>query len=175
MEKKHLILIGFMGSGKSTVGKALAKELNLTFVDTDKLIEQKQGMSISNIFKRLGEEVFRQMETELLMELKKETKPLLISTGGGLPLKDGNACLLKNMGLVVFLDVNKYTVIKRLKKDTTRPLLQGDNVEEKVEALLKKREPKYREAADIMLDVNGCTIDEIVQQISNTYLSNGLC
>ena len=168
-----LILIGFMGSGKTTVGQALSDKLKLTFVDTDQLIEQQQGCSISQIFEQFGETTFRQLETELLKELQKEEKPLIISTGGGLPLKEDNVRILKELGFVIMLDVNKFTVLSRLKKDTTRPLLKGDNVEEKVENLLAFRRQYYEAAADINVDVNTSSVEQIVNVICSSYRTNG--
>ena len=172
MEKKHLILIGFMGSGKSTIGAAVASRLQLPLIDTDKLIEKEQGLSVATIFKERGEMAFRQMEKELLYRLAKEEKPLLISTGGGLPVYEDNGTLLKQMGLVIWLDVNKTTILKRLKNDTTRPLLHGDNVEERVEALLAKREDYYRKAADVILDVNHASIKQLEESICSSYRIN---
>ncbi len=175
MEKKHLILVGFMGSGKSTIGQVLANKLKLTFVDTDRLIEKQQGCSISKIFEQFGEATFRQMETEVLRELLKEEKPLIISTGGGLPLKEENVRILKELGFVIMLDVNKFTVLRRLKKDTTRPLLKGYNVEEKVDKLLTYRREYYEAAADRIVDVNTSSVEQIVNVICSSYKTKGEC
>ncbi len=172
MEKQHLILIGFMGSGKSTIGAKLSDKLQIPMVDTDKLIEEEQRLSITTIFERFGEAEFRQMETNLLKKLQGEEQPLIISTGGGLPLKKENSLLLKKIGLVVWLDVNKSTVLNRLKDDTTRPLLKGDNVEAKVEALLANRREQYSVAADVIIAVNDVSKDQIVEKICSYYRTN---
>ncbi len=172
MEKQHLILIGFMGSGKSTIGAKLSDKLQIPMVDTDKLIEEEQRLSIATIFERFGETEFRQMETKLLKKLQLEKQPLIISTGGGLPLKTENSLLIKKIGLVVWLDVNKTTVLNRLKDDTTRPLLKGDNVEAKVEALLAQRREQYTVAADVRIDVNEVSEDQIVEKICSYYRTN---
>lgn len=175
MEKKHLILIGFMGSGKSTVGKELASRLKHTFVDTDKLIEEKQGCSITTIFKEQGEEVFRQMETELLKTFLQEEKPLLISTGGGLPLRQENGHLLKQMGVVIWLEVSKATVLERLQNDSNRPLLSGNNREDSIEALLNSRREQYQKLADLVIDVNNASVKQIVDEICSSDLVKGQC
>ncbi len=175
MEKKHLILIGFMGSGKSTIGAELSSCLNLPLVDTDKLIEKEQGKTIANIFKEQGEMAFRLMETELLKRLGEEEKPLIISTGGGLPVHSENGRRLKEMGLVIWLEVDKTTVLKRLKNDMARPLLRGDNLEDKVGSLLKQREDYYRRAADVILNVNKASVKQITESICSSYPSNGQC
>lgn len=170
MEKNsHLILIGFMGSGKSSVGVKLAKALHMPFVDTDQLIEDREGCSVSSIFKKYGEETFRSMETELLKSLANMKEPRVISTGGGLPLREENAILLKKLGLVVWLEVSKDTVLRRLKHDTTRPLLQGADVEEKVESLLSERKDLYKRAADVTVNVNQSNLTDIVMEIIGQY------
>ena len=175
MEKKHLILIGFMGSGKSTVGKELASRLKHTFVDTDKLIEEKQGCSIATIFKEQGEQAFRQMETELLKTFSQEEKPLLISTGGGLPLRQENGSLLKQMGVVIWLEVSKATVLERLQNDSNRPLLSSINREDSIEALLNSRREQYQKLADLVIDVNDASVKQIVDQICSSDLVKGQC
>lgn len=170
MEKNsHLILIGFMGSGKSTVGAMLGKSLHMPVIDTDQLIEEQQGCLISDIFKDYGEEAFRIMETELLQSLHSLKEPMVISTGGGLPLREENAILLKKLGLVVWLDVSKDTVLRRLRHDTKRPLLRGPDVEERIESLLRERKELYRRASNVKVNVDGATVKDIVTEIIGQY------
>lgn len=164
-EAKHIILIGFMGAGKTTVGKALSQLTGKPLVDTDKLIEERAGMSISRIFETRGEEAFRKLETEILQELSKKLEPLVISVGGGLPLREENRKLLEQMGQRIYLRVRPDTVLQRLSGDTKRPLLQGEHVKERVEELLNQRNPIYEAAASGILDVDGSTPKETAEKI----------
>lgn len=165
----NIILIGFMGSGKTTVGKRLSKLLGYSFADTDQLIEQKEGTTISNIFAEKGENYFRQLETDTIRNMVSTCHETILSSGGGLPLRECNANILQELGFVVMLDVSKETVLKRLHGDTTRPLLQGDNVEEKVEELLTYREPMYELAAHMKIPVNDRTVQDIAEEIIRNY------
>lgn len=167
--KNNIILIGFMGSGKSTVGRELAKQMNYPFCDTDTVIEKKAKTSISIIFKDKGEEYFRDLETNTIKDMVAQTEKTIVATGGGLPLRECNAALLKELGFVVYLNVTKETVLKRLKGDTTRPLLAGDDVDEKVHKLLEYRQPLYEIAAHLKVDVNDKAITEIVEEIIRNY------
>ncbi len=148
--KNNIVLCGFMGSGKTTVGKAVAEALNFEFVDSDYYVQQKLGRTISEIFAENGEEYFRNAETEALKELATKTNTV-IATGGGAVLKAENISLLKSSGLVVFLDVSPETVINRLKNDTTRPLLMRPDRDNVIRELLTLRKPLYLTAADVVL------------------------
>ncbi len=167
--KENIILIGFMGSGKTTVGHIVANTLGFDFIDTDELIEKKANMSISEIFDQLGEEEFRKMESELLVELNNNLSHAVISTGGGLPLREENAALLKTLGVVNYLHVTKEVVISRLKGDTTRPLLAGDHVEEKVEKLLATRNEFYQAASHVDIDAQTGTPEEVANRILEAF------
>lgn len=160
-----VILIGFMGAGKTTVGMALSKRDNIPLVDTDQRIIEKAGMSISEIFARKGEEAFRQIESQVLSELLDQKNPIVVSVGGGLPLKEENRRMLKRIGTVIYLKVRPETVLERLKGDTTRPLLAGPDEKQKVRELLEKRGPIYQEAADLVLCVDGKSVEEIVGEL----------
>lgn len=170
---KHIILIGFMGCGKSTVGIRLSYRLRRVVEDTDKLIEKRVGRSISDIFKEEGEAAFRQMETKCLQELMTLKDERIISTGGGLPMKIENHELLKRLGTVVYLRISPGGVWERLKNDTTRPLLQCDDPMAKIEELLAKRAPVYEQAADVILDVDGKTMEEVLAELENKLLERG--
>lgn len=163
--KHNLILIGFMGAGKTSVGMTYAKRYHLPLLDTDQLIEEEAGMTISRIFAEKGEAAFRAAETAVLQRLLAETDQAVISVGGGLPLLAANREVLKQLGTVVFLRVQKETVLKRLAGDTTRPLLMGDNVEEKVKELLTYRNPLYQQAAHQVVDVDGKSLEQIADEI----------
>lgn len=165
--KKNVILIGFMGAGKTSVGKTYAKRHKLPLLDTDQLIEQEAGMTISRIFAEQGEAAFRAAETAVLQRLLAETDHAVISVGGGLPLLEKNREVLKQLGTVVFLRVQKGTVLKRLAGDTTRPLLMGENVEERVRKLLAYRNPLYEQAAHRIVDVDGKTLGQIADEIGS--------
>lgn len=171
---KNIILIGFMGSGKTSVGIRLSYRLRRVLTDTDKKIERLYKMTISDIFERFGEEKFRDMETQCLEKLLEEPEGQIISVGGGLPMRSRNRELLKRLGTVVYLRVKARTVCTRLAADTSRPLLQGEDREEKVQSLLEKRSPVYESAAEIIVDADEKTLDEIVDEIlGNRIFSQG--
>lgn len=162
----HIILIGFMGCGKSTIGIRLSYRLKRTLEDTDRRIEREQGMSVSEIFALQGEESFRKMETQLLRKMETEPDSRIIATGGGLPLREENRTLLGRLGRVVYLRVRPETVYERLKNDTTRPLLQGEDPRGRIRALMEERAAAYETAADLIVDVDGMDPEEITQKIA---------
>ncbi len=164
-KKDNIILIGFMGCGKSSVGYRLSYVLRKTLIDTDKLIEKQQEMTISRIFETKGEPAFRQMETDCIRYLIETADKQIISTGGGLPMKEENHALLKQLGTVYYLKVTKEAVYERLKGDTTRPLLQGDDPQTKIEELLTKRAPVYEACADYVIEVSDKSFEEIIGEI----------
>lgn len=167
-----IILTGFMGSGKTTVGEELTRQLSGRMADTDALLEAEEGMTVSRIFQEKGEEYFRERETSLLRRILERDKVrqdgrqghLILSTGGGLPLKAENRRLLSSAGTVIYLRLRPESVVKRLQGDTTRPLLQGDNVRERVESLMESRQKAYLEA-DIVVDVDELTPAQIAERI----------
>lgn len=163
--KDNVILIGFMGCGKTSVGIRLSYSLKRTIIDTDKWIEKKQNMTISEIFERNGEPSFRQMETDCIKELINTAEGQIISTGGGLPVREKNHDLLKELGRVYYLKVTPETVYERLKDDTTRPLLQGADPRARIEELLLKRAPFYEKCADVVIEVSNKNFDEIIAEI----------
>lgn len=150
----RIILVGFMGSGKTTVGKGLAKELGIPFLDTDDMIEKEEGRTISEIFAQDGQEYFRDAETALLTRLSGDQSigSFLLSCGGGIVLREENRTLLKETGLVVLLSCSIDTYEKRLSGDTVRPNLRGEGtLREKISRLLSEREEYYRDAADVVI------------------------
>lgn len=167
--KDNIILIGFMGCGKTTMGKVLSKELSYRHVDTDKEIEKNEGCSIKDIFKKNGEEYFRRLETETIRTLGSTLSKSIVSTGGGLPLNPVNADILKKMGFVVYLNVNEETVWQRLKNDKTRPLLQKPEPEKEIRRLLEYRNPLYVLAAHLVVEADGKTMGEIASEILRNY------
>ena len=165
MKDRNLILIGFMGCGKTSVGLRLSYKLRKSVEDTDKLIERREGCSISEIFAEKGEEYFRQRETALLRDLTERNYTSILSVGGGTPVRAENRDLLKKLGTVVFLRVRPETVYERLKGDKTRPLLQCDNPLERIRELMGRRKEAYEACADVILDVDDMDIEEIAKKI----------
>ena len=145
---KNIILTGYMGSGKSTVGKNLSKLNGYAFVDTDEMIERQHGKTISEIFEQEGEDAFRDMETALLNQFIREGREeLVISTGGGMPVREENRRLLRQLGSVVYLKAAPETIYDRLKGDTKRPLLRCDDPLTRIREMLAKRGPAYEAGA----------------------------
>ena len=163
--KDNIILTGFMGCGKTSVGIRLSYTLRRTLIDTDKWIEKKQGKTVSEIFASEGEEAFRRMESECIRELIGTAEGQVISTGGGLPVRKENRKLLKELGTVYYLKATPECVYERLKGDTTRPLLQGEKPREKIRELLEAREAFYQEGADVVIEVSAKSFEDIITEI----------
>lgn len=161
----NVILIGFMGCGKSSVAVKLSYRMKQSVTDTDKLIEKKQGKTITEIFAQDGEEAFREMETEVLKSLKETAKNQIISVGGGVPVKEENRVLMKEIGKVVYLRAKPETLYERVKDDTGRPLLQCDDPLEKIRTLLEERKEAYEAAADLIVDVDDKNYGQILYEI----------
>lgn len=168
---ENVILIGFMGCGKTTVGLKLSYRLRRTVIDTDKEIEREEKRTISDIFATDGEPCFRDMETACLKRLLESTDGRIISVGGGLPMREENRELLHELGQVFYLRAKGETIYERLKGDTTRPLLQGDDPLTKIRTLLQERDPYYREAADVVITVDGKSFDQILDEIAENVKS----
>ncbi len=159
---KSIVLVGFMGCGKTTIGRALEKRLGYAFVDTDDLIVAKAGMRIPEIFERGGETLFRQLEGAVLQELSAPGAPRrILSTGGGIVTRRRNRSLLREMGFVVWLQAPVDTILERTSRNRERPLLQTGNPRETIEHLLAERQPLYHAAADLEVDTSGLDADEI--------------
>ena len=165
---KSIILIGYMGAGKSTIGKILAEKKQIPFFDTDIGIEEKQGRKISEIFRQEGEEDFRGLETDMLEELKEQKQKQVIATGGGLPMKVENQELLKKIGVIFYLVVKKETILERLREDKSRPLLMGEEKEKKIEEMLRIRDPIYQRLADFCIQTDGKNIKTVVNEIEKS-------
>lgn len=160
-----IILIGFMGAGKTTLGRILAKRLGIAFVDTDERIEKEQKRAVSDIFAKEGETYFRELETEQLKELLEHEECMVLSVGGGLPVQPQNHELLQKLGTTVYLKADIETLVKRLGRDTKRPLLQGGSVEEKIAGLMQEREPVYEKVADKIVHTDGKSVEEAVTML----------
>ena len=164
-KRKNIVLIGFMGSGKTTLGLKLSYLLRMPVEDTDKLIERQEGRSITQIFADDGEAYFRELETEMLRKCGNRKYERILSVGGGTPVNPVNRELLHKCGIVVYLRVAPETVYERLKNDTTRPLLQCEEPLEKIRELLAVRDAIYTECADIILDVDNRHSDELAEEL----------
>ena len=167
-----IILIGYMGSGKSTIGEKTARSLGIEFLDTDVLMEQQEGMTISELFAQKGEAYFRQKETEMIQKLKKESKKMVLATGGGLPIKEENQVLLKELGMVVYLKASVNTLVERLNGDTTRPLLKEGDLRKKIETMLENRNPIYEKVADVVLETDTKSIYETICCLEQLWSMN---
>lgn len=162
---RRIVLMGFMGAGKTTVGKCLANRLSCEFIDTDEQIEKEQGKKISDIFARDGEQAFRDMETKLLRQLQEEKKEFVLSIGGGMPVREENRELLRKIGRVIYLKTSKAEIIRRVSGDKNRPLLQGGALEEKVTSLMNAREDIYLETSHETVITDKKKINSIVEEI----------
>jgi len=166
MEKKNnIVLCGFMATGKSSVGKKLAEILGNEFVDLDAAIEADEGVSIPRIFAERGEPAFRELESRMVERMATRTG-LVISTGGGTVVNPRNLANLKSCGIVVALTADIPTILRRAGPGDDRPLLQTEDREERVRALLLERAPFYAQA-DMTIDTSSLTIEEAARQISD--------
>ena len=163
----NLALVGFMGTGKSTIGRVVAEHLQFGFVDTDDLIEERLGRSISDIFAREGEAAFRQYEKHALEGLSRQ-RHLVIAAGGGLAADPANMESLKAHALVFWLVASPETILERVQTQTHRPLLQGPDPLAKIRALLAAREPAYRQA-DVFIHSGLRAPREVAQQIAHQF------
>lgn len=158
----NIVLVGFMGTGKSTIGRQLAEVLHYPQVDTDQLIVQKEGRPITNIFNTHGEAYFRAKELETLQTIVQEkVNHHIISTGGGLIGQVACCELLKEIGFVIWLDASVESIIERTSQTKSRPLLNTANPEKVVEDLLKVRNPIYEKVSHLRIDTAKLTPDEI--------------
>lgn len=163
---EHIIIEGLMGSGKSKVSRLLAKSLDLACVDVDKKITTKMNMSVNDIFERFGEAYFRAMETYTLKELLSEKKRSVICIGGGLATMEQNHPYLKQLGKVVYLKKPAAVLISQLEeKKADDPFFKDGQIKEKVEKMLKEREPSYEKVADIILECGSLSTEDIVEEI----------
>lgn len=169
MNRENIVLVGFMGSGKTTIGRLLAEQTGMPLVDMDQRIEERAEKSINAIFAEEGEAHFREMERTMAEELSQESG-LIISTGGGIVLNPDNIKNFERSGLVVCLLASAETVLERVQHDTSRPLLAGDKAAKIVE-LLEGRKALYH-AVPHKIETDGLTPKEICAQIIELYESN---
>jgi shikimate kinase len=164
MDFKNIFIIGSMGSGKTSIGKILAKNNHLSFLDTDHEIIRSCGYSIPDIFEKFGEKHFRNLETEQLRKMD-TIENHVISTGGGIVLKDDNKKLMKSLGLIIFLDINISSQMDRVKNRKNRPLLNDKNLKDNLLSLKKIRDPIYKKISNYIIDVSGKERNQVINEI----------
>ncbi len=160
---KNIVLVGFMGTGKTSTGKSLAVKLKREFMELDNIIEQKEGVPIREIFERKGEAYFRNIETQIVREVSLKTD-IVISAGGGAVIDEENIVNLKKTGIVICLKASPCVIIERTRGHKTRPLLNVPDPKSRIEELLKKRESNYGKA-DYCVDTDGLTPEEVADNI----------
>ena len=165
--KKNIVLTGFMGTGKTAVGRELAKMLGMKLIELDEEIEKAERMDIKDIFSSYGEGYFRDRETEMVKRFSVE-EGVVISTGGGVVLREENMTTLRENGIIVCLWAEPETILSRTVGSDERPLLNVENPDEKIRELLNYRRPFY-EKADIMIITDNKTPFEIAQEIAKYY------
>ena len=168
MKAQNIILIGPMGSGKSTIGNILAKKLHREFQDSDHFIEKRTGVDIGRIFDVEGENGFRDRESSALKELLSADSQV-IATGGGSVLRKENQLLLRARGYIIFLDTTVNQQLQRLRRDKKRPLLQTSNPRERLEALFAERRPIYLELADLAVKTDKKQARRLASEIINQF------
>ena len=164
MNFKNIFIIGSMGSGKTSIGKMLAKKNHLSFIDTDHEIIRSCGYSIPDIFEEFGEEHFRGLETEQLRKMN-AIENHVISTGGGIILRDDNEKLMKDLGIIIFLDININSQIDRVKNRKNRPLLNNKSLKDNLLSLKKIRDPIYKKISNYIIDVSGKEREQVINEI----------
>lgn len=169
--KSNIALIGFMGCGKTSVGKILAKRLGKRYISTDLLIQKIVKKSIPRIFKENGEIKFRELEIRAIKKISK-VKNAVIDCGGGVVLNFINIQRLKENSHIIYLKANPKVILKRIKKSKNRPLLFGKNKLEKIKELLQFRKPFYERAADYIIDTTRLNVKKIVEKIIDFVRKN---
>lgn len=161
-----IILIGMMGSGKTTIGRALARELGVDFIDLDHEIVHRCGVDIPTIFDIEGEEGFRKRETDTLGEVvQQQQHTFILSTGGGTPVLPMNQVILKKKGIIVYLHASLEALYERVAKDSNRPLLKAENPKETLRGLVERRHPIYSRLADITIETESGSVHKTVSQL----------
>ncbi len=174
----HIVLAGFMGTGKTTVGRELAKMLAMDQIDIDKVIEDRTRMTIAQIFETHGEAYFRELEFKTVEEMSDHKNIIIFCSGGGTVLNEKNVDNLKKNGVIVWLKASPEIILERVSAENTRPLLKNDMTIGKIESILNPRMALYQKAADIAIDTDGKSVTdiglEIVEQLMHLKLDRVL-
>lgn len=160
----NLVLIGFMGAGKTTISDYFNTMFAMDVIEMDQVIARREGMTIPDIFEVHGEEYFRDCETNLLIELQ-ERRNVVISCGGGVPMRERNVAEMKKNGRVILLTAMPETILDRVKDDHNRPLLENNKNVSFIASLMEKRREKYEAAADVIVQTDGKSISDIAEEI----------
>ena len=166
----NIFLIGFMGTGKTTIANALNRKYDMEIIDMDANIEQEQNMAISEIFANQGEEFFRDLETKLIYDLQNKDN-VVVSCGGGAVLRQENVRAMKKSGKIILLNATAETILERVQNSHNRPLLEGNKNVEYIRQLMSKRDDKYNSAADYVVDVDNRAVEDIAEEIYSTVFS----
>ena len=168
---KSLVLVGMMGTGKSTIGKEVAKKLKIEFVDTDKLIEDEANLTIAEIFKKNGEKYFRELEEKIFLKIKND-KEKIISVGGGAFINDAIRKKILKEYLSIWLNMNEDLIINRIKRNAKkRPMVDQNNIEKSIKNLKKTRDPIYK-LANYEINCNLNSKNKIIEKVKNFYEKN---
>lgn len=168
--KDNIALIGFMGSGKTTIGKILAKYLDMKFIDIDKMISAREKKNIPEIFEEKGEQYFRKLEREIVLE-ESLNNNIVIATGGGVIIDNENIKNLKETSFIVYLDCTIECIYERVKNSKNRPLLNVENMFETIQELHKKRELLYKISCDISIKIDeNSNMYDTAEEIKNAYI-----
>ena len=165
MTNQHIFLVGPMGVGKTTIGKSLASLLDRPFIDIDKEIEARCGADIPWIFDKEGEQGFRDRESRVFEDIVTVKDKSIIATGGGIVLRSANRDILRDHGRCVYLCASKEQLYERTRRDKSRPLLQVENRKQVIGDLLEKRDPLYREVADLVFLAEGGQVSKVAQRL----------
>ncbi|MCI0507249.1 MAG: shikimate kinase AroK [Gammaproteobacteria bacterium] len=170
---QNIILVGPMGAGKTTIGRQIAKALGRDFYDSDKEVEKRTGATIPLIFELEKEEGFRLRESAMIKELLSKDS-IVLATGGGAVLSEKNRKYMSNHGFVIYLCAPLEQLVRRTARDKNRPLLQTKNPKKTIEELLTKRDPLYREVADIVIETDGFTVRQVVSKLQKIIKGKNL-
>ncbi|MFI3175945.1 MAG: shikimate kinase [Eubacteriales bacterium] len=163
--KKQIILVGFMGCGKSSVGRSLAGQIRYEYCDVDAVIEQQEKCTIADIFKAKGEAYFRSLEVACFQQLLEQEERTVIATGGGLPMAEENQKQLEQHPMVIYLKASSQTIYERVKRDRTRPLLQTEDPKGTIDSLLELRTPVYESVANLIVETDGKSVERVWREI----------
>ena len=163
----HIAVIGFMGSGKTRMGKRLAKDLGMPFIDLDKAIATRMKMSTSDIFNRFGEPFYRALETYIVKGLIKEPEKIVISLGAAFPIQEQNEELMQSLGTVIYLKGSDKTILERIRGTPGNPLERGETSEEKILRMLHARDPVYERFATITVVTGEKSFDGLAAQVED--------